>query len=82
MSLVGPRPPLPKEVEQYDQKTMGRLAVLPGLTCLWQVQGRSSVSFQKWVELDLEYIKNQSLWLDVEILIKTIPAVLRGRGAW
>ena len=82
MSLVGPRPPLPREVEKYNDYQRGRLAVKPGLTCLWQVQGRSSIPFDKWVELDIEYIRNQSLWLDAKILLKTIPAVLRGTGAW
>lgn len=82
MSLVGPRPPLPHEVEKYDDHQLGRLAVKPGLTCLWQVQGRSTISFERWVELDLEYIRNQSLWLDFKILLKTIPAVLKGTGAW
>ncbi|MGB9587008.1 MAG: sugar transferase, partial [Armatimonadota bacterium] len=82
MSLVGPRPPLPEEVEKYNAYQMGRLAVKPGLTCLWQIQGRSSISFDKWVELDLEYIRNQSLWLDLKILLKTLPAVLKGTGAW
>lgn len=82
MSLVGPRPPLPLEVEKYTDYQRGRLAVRPGLTCLWQVQGRSSVSFDRWVELDLEYIRNQSLWLDAKILVKTVPAVLKGTGAY
>lgn len=82
MSLVGPRPPLPREVERYNDYQMGRLAVTPGLTCLWQIQGRSEVSFDEWVELDLEYIRRQSLWLDIKILLKTIPAVLKGRGAY
>lgn len=82
MSLVGPRPPLPIEVEKYTDYQRGRLAARPGLTCLWQVQGRSSVSFERWVELDLEYIRNQSIWLDIKILLKTIPAVLKGTGAW
>lgn len=82
MSLVGPRPPLPREVEEYTDYQRGRLAVRPGLTCLWQIQGRSSIPFDKWVELDLEYIRNQSLWLDLKILLKTIPAVLKGTGAW
>ncbi len=82
MSLVGPRPPLPQEVERYTDYQRGRLAVKPGLTCLWQVQGRSSVSFDRWVELDLEYIRRQSLWLDLTIMLKTIPAVLKGTGAW
>lgn len=82
MSLVGPRPPLPLEVDKYTDYQRGRLAVRPGLTCLWQVQGRSSVSFDRWVELDLEYIRRQSLLLDLTILLKTIPAVLKGTGAW
>ncbi|MHB0912196.1 MAG: sugar transferase [Armatimonadota bacterium] len=82
MSLVGPRPPLPCEVEKYTDYQRGRLAVQPGITCLWQIQGRSSLTFEQWVELDLEYICNQSLWLDMKILLKTIPAVLRGSGAW
>jgi lipopolysaccharide/colanic/teichoic acid biosynthesis glycosyltransferase len=82
MSLVGPRPPLPEEVEEYNDYQRGRLAVLPGLTCLWQVQGRSNLPFDRWVELDIEYIRNQSLWLDFKILLKTIPAVIKGTGAW
>lgn len=82
MSLVGPRPPIPREVEKYSAYQMGRLAVIPGMTCLWQIQGRSEVSFDEWVELDLEYIRNQSLLLDLKILLKTIPAVLIGSGAW
>lgn len=82
MSLVGPRPPLPQEVEKYTDYQRGRLAVKPGLTCLWQVQGRSSVSFDRWVELDLEYIRRQSILLDLSIMVKTIPAVLKGTGAW
>ena len=82
MSLVGPRPPLPREVERYNPYQLGRLVVKPGITCLWQVQGRSNIPFDKWVELDLEYIRSQSLWLDFKILFKTIPAVLKGTGAW
>lgn len=82
MSLVGPRPPLPNEVEKYSDYQRGRLVVKPGITCLWQIQGRSNLPFDKWVELDLEYIRRQSLWLDFKILIKTIPAVLKGTGAW
>ena len=82
MSLVGPRPPLPREVEKYNSHQLGRLAVKPGLTCLWQIRGRSNIPFDEWVELDLEYIRNQSLWLDFKILFRTIPAVLRGTGAW
>ena len=82
MSLVGPRPPLPDEVAQYSDYQFGRLAVQPGITCLWQVSGRSSLPFDKWVELDLEYIRRQSLWLDLQILAKTFIVVLRGTGAW
>lgn len=82
MSLVGPRPPLPQEVEKYGAYERGRLVVKPGLTCLWQIQGRSNVSFEKWVALDLEYIRRQSLWLDFKILLKTMPAVIKGTGAW
>jgi lipopolysaccharide/colanic/teichoic acid biosynthesis glycosyltransferase len=82
MSLVGPRPPLPGEVAKYNEHQRCRLLVVPGLTCLWQIMGRSSLSFDQWVELDLEYIRNQSLLLDLKILVLTIPAVLRGSGAW
>jgi lipopolysaccharide/colanic/teichoic acid biosynthesis glycosyltransferase len=82
MSLVGPRPPLPREVEKYTKYQWGRLAVKPGITCLWQIEGRSNLSFERWVELDLEYIRRQSLLLDLSIILRTIPAVLRGNGAW
>jgi lipopolysaccharide/colanic/teichoic acid biosynthesis glycosyltransferase len=82
MSLVGPRPPLPDEVEKYNDYQFGRLAVTPGITCIWQVEGRSSVSFDRWVELDLEYIRTQSLWLDLKILLRTIAVVAKGTGAW
>ena len=82
MSLVGPRPPLPDEVEKYNDYQFGRLAVTPGITCIWQVEGRSSVSFDRWVELDLEYIRTQSLWLDLEILLRTVAVVVKGTGAW
>jgi lipopolysaccharide/colanic/teichoic acid biosynthesis glycosyltransferase len=81
MSLVGPRPPLPKEVEKYDLNYLRRFSVKPGITCLWQVNGRCKVSFDKWMKLDMEYIDNWSLWLDIKILLKTIPAVLKGSGA-
>ena len=81
MSLVGPRPPLPSEVEQYDEWQRRRLSIKPGLTCLWQVNGRNNIDFDKWVKLDLEYIDNWSLWLDFKIITKTIPAILKGDGA-
>ncbi len=82
MSLVGPRPALPKEVAQYRFEQLGRLHALPGLTGLQQVSGRSDLSFDRWTELDLQYVSEQSLWQDVKILIKTIPAVITGRGAY
>jgi exopolysaccharide biosynthesis polyprenyl glycosylphosphotransferase len=80
MSLVGPRPPLPEEVSQYELYHRKRLCVKPGLTCLWQVNGRNEINFDKWMKLDLEYIDNWSLLLDFKILLKTIPAVLSGSG--
>jgi lipopolysaccharide/colanic/teichoic acid biosynthesis glycosyltransferase len=82
MSLVGPRPPLPVEVEQYTPYQRRRLAVTPGITCIWQVSGRSDIPFKKQVELDLQYIANQSFWYDMALLVKTVPAVLRAHGAY
>jgi exopolysaccharide biosynthesis polyprenyl glycosylphosphotransferase len=81
MSIVGPRPPIPSEVEKYQRRHLRRLSVKPGITCTWQVSGRSSIGFDRWMELDLHYIDNWSLWQDVKILARTIPAVLTGRGA-
>jgi lipopolysaccharide/colanic/teichoic acid biosynthesis glycosyltransferase len=83
MSLVGPRPLPVDEVERFDDLAhRRRLSVKPGITCLWQVSGRNNVSdFNDWVRLDLEYIDNWSLWLDVRILLRTIPVVLLGTGA-
>ena len=81
MSLVGPRPPLPSEVEEYGEVELRRLSVTPGITCLWQINGRSQLPFDKQVELDLEYIMKRSFWLDLLILLRTIPAVLTCRGA-
>jgi exopolysaccharide biosynthesis polyprenyl glycosylphosphotransferase len=81
MSLVGPRPPIPSEVVKYDSWVRRRLSIRPGITCLWQVTGRNSINFQQWMELDLRYIDNWSLLLDLEILLKTVPAVLAGKGA-
>ena len=72
MSLVGPRPPIPHEVEQYNSYQMQRLAVKPGLTCIWQVSGRNNIGFDEWVELDIEYIKSRSLWLDIKLIFKTV----------
>lgn len=82
MSLVGPRPALPEEVAQYTLHQYQRLAVTPGITCLWQISGRSDIDFSQQVELDLQYIATQSFWYDLLILLRTIPAVLRGRGAY
>lgn len=82
MSLVGPRPPLPGEVSLYDRKSRRRLSMRPGLTCIWQVSGRNEiVEFKDWVALDLQYIDNWSLLLDLKLLVQTVPAVLLGRGA-
>jgi exopolysaccharide biosynthesis polyprenyl glycosylphosphotransferase len=82
MSLVGPRPPLPVEVEQYQFDYRRRLDATPGITGLQQVSGRSELDFKRWVELDLQYIEQQSLIKDLEIMLKTIPAVITGRGAY
>jgi lipopolysaccharide/colanic/teichoic acid biosynthesis glycosyltransferase len=82
MSLVGPRPPIPEEVEQYEAWQLRRLDVRPGITCLWQISGRSRIGFQEWMRLDLEYIRNQSFALDLKILLRTIPAVLSREGAY
>ena len=82
MSLVGPRPPLPEEVSLYILQDRSRLDVTPGLTCIWQVSGRSEIPFSSQVKLDREYIESQSFWLDLKLLLKTIPAVILGRGAY
>jgi lipopolysaccharide/colanic/teichoic acid biosynthesis glycosyltransferase len=82
MSIIGPRPPLPREVAHYDAFHMQRLAAVPGMTGLWQVRGRSEIPFEEMVAIDLEYIDNWSLWLDLKILLKTPIAVIGGRGAW
>lgn len=82
MSLVGPRPPLPEEVDRYTLAQRRRLDTQPGLTCIWQVSGRSDIPFDQQVQLDLQYIQSQSVWLDLKILLKTIPAVLMGKGAY
>jgi lipopolysaccharide/colanic/teichoic acid biosynthesis glycosyltransferase len=81
MSLVGPRPPVPEEVTQYDLEDRRRLSVTPGITCIWQVSGRNEIPFEKWMELDRKYIDEWSLWLDFKILVKTLPAVISRRGA-
>ncbi|MEM7349800.1 MAG: sugar transferase [Acidobacteriota bacterium] len=81
MSLVGPRPPIPDEVARYQRWQRRRLSMKPGLTCLWQISGRNQIDFDRWIELDLQYIDSWSPWLDMKILLKTVPAVLSGRGA-
>ena len=82
MSLVGPRPPLPSEVRTYTLEERKRLNITPGITCLWQVSGRSELPFSKQIALDKEYIASKSAWKDFLILLKTIPAILTGKGAW
>lgn len=82
MTLVGPRPPLPNEVARYSLRDRERLSVVPGLTCFWQVNGRSEIPFAQQVEMDIAYIQKRSLWTDLKTLLKTIPAVLFGRGAY
>jgi lipopolysaccharide/colanic/teichoic acid biosynthesis glycosyltransferase len=81
MSLVGPRPPEPDEVARYNHRQLGRLAVKPGMTCTWQVNGRNGVGFDEWIAMDLAYIANRSTLLDLKLILKTIPAVLSGKGA-
>jgi len=81
MSLVGPRPPVPSEVEKYELDHRGRLSMRPGITCLWQVSGRNEIEFEDWVKLDIEYVERWSLLLDLQILLATFPAVISGRGA-
>jgi exopolysaccharide biosynthesis polyprenyl glycosylphosphotransferase len=81
MSVVGPRPPIPSEVRQYKRWQRRRLSVKPGITCVWQVSGRNQIDFDRWMELDLAYIDQWSLWRDLQICLRTIPAVLTARGA-
>ncbi len=80
MSLVGPRPPLPSEVAKFELWQHRKLSVRPGLTCLWQTNGRNNIDFDEWMKLDLKYIDNWSLWEDAKILLRTIPTVLKGTG--
>jgi len=82
MSLVGPRPPVTQEVDQYSLSDRRRLEVIPGITCIWQVSGRSDIPFDQQVELDVQYIESQSFWNDLKILLKTVPALLFGTGAY
>ncbi len=82
MSMVGPRPPIAREVAKYDEFCLHRLSIKPGLTCYWQIMGRSDLTFAEWMELDHRYIREMSLWVDLKILAKTPMAVLRGQGAY
>jgi len=82
MSLVGPRPALPSEVNDYDQADKQRLSVIPGITCIWQVSGRSDIPFKQQVTLDVKYKLSQSIWQDIRLLLLTIPAVVLGKGAY
>lgn len=82
MSIVGPRPQIPAEVEQYTPDQRARLLVKPGITCLWQVSGRNDVDFEEWMRLDREYVQRRSLKLDFWILLRTLPAVIARRGAY
>jgi exopolysaccharide biosynthesis polyprenyl glycosylphosphotransferase len=82
MSVVGPRPTVPDEVEKYKDWQRRRFSMKPGITCLWQVNGRNNIAFEEWMKLDLEYLDNWSLWLDTKILLKTVPVVLFGIGAY
>jgi lipopolysaccharide/colanic/teichoic acid biosynthesis glycosyltransferase len=81
MSVVGPRPPIPSEVEQYELWQRRRLSMKPGITCLWQIQPRrNDISFEEWMDMDMNYIDHWSIWLDIYIILKTIPAIIAGRG--
>lgn len=82
MSIVGPRPCVPREVVQYSVEDRKRLLAKPGLTCFWQVAGRADIDFEGQVRLDVEYIRSESVWLDIKLLLKTVPAVLLGKGAY
>ena len=82
MSIVGPRPPLPSEVEKYNDYALRRLRVKPGITCVWQISGRSNVDFNEWMRLDHTYIDNWSPAYDIKIMLSTIPAVLFSKGAY
>ncbi|QHS23498.1 sugar transferase [Virgibacillus sp. MSP4-1] len=82
MSLVGPRPPLPSEVELYNEYEKQRLSITPGLTCYWQVSGRNNIGFDEWVELDLKYIKERSVFLDLKLILKTILVLFGSKNAY
>lgn len=81
MSLVGPRPSLPKEVEQFEDWMLERLEVKPGLTCYWQVMGRNNIEFEEWMELDVKYVRERSLWLDIKLIFKTFFVLFGDKNA-
>jgi len=82
MSLVGPRPPIPKEVNMYSSSDRRRMRIIPGITCIWQVSGRSEIPFEEQVKLDEDYIISASFWTNIRLLLRTVPAVLFGKGAY
>lgn len=82
MSIVGPRPILTFQMEECDEYDRQRLLVQPGLTCYWQIGGRANIKWNEWVELDLDYIEDMSLWTDIKMIVKTVPAVFKGEGAY
>ena len=81
MSIVGPRPPIPREVEQYTEYQLQRLLVKPGLTCYWQVGGRNEIGFDEWVELDIKYIEERNLWIDIKLIFKTVFVLFGDKNA-
>lgn len=81
MSIVGPRPSLPSEVEEFEPWMMERFVVKPGLTCFWQVSGRNNIPFRKWMELDIKYVKERNLWLDMKLVLKTVKVIFNGDDA-
>ena len=82
MSVVGPRPALPKEVEQYDEYAYLRLLITPGLTCYWQVQdNRDDITFDEWMDMDIKYIKERTFWGDIKLIFKTLKVAVTGQGA-
>lgn len=81
MSIVGPRPPIPTEVEKYGEKERQRLKVKPGLTCYWQCSGRNEIQFDEWMDLDIKYVKKHNLWIDIKLILKTFKVVFSGKGA-
>ena len=81
MSLVGPRPPIPHEVDQYNSYQMQRLAVKPGLTCIWQVSGRNNIDFEDWMKLDVKYVEERNLWIDIKLIFKTVGVLFGDKNA-